>query len=107
MEVQRGPEVGPRCLRESVANRDARRSFVGCMSFATLFHCTVAAVLFLFASAPAAFAWGVGGHKVIALIAFDRMSEEARSKAITLLVKHPRFQQDFLVHMPPEIAQGN
>lgn len=55
----------------------------------------------------AALAWGVGGHKVIALIAYDRMDEEVRARAMALLEKHPRFQEDFLSVMPGVIAQGS
>src|SRR3954465_3744013 len=54
----------------------------------TLIKSILVAVLFFFAGTPSAFAWGVGGHKVVALIAFEQMSEETRAKAIALLEKH-------------------
>src|SRR5687767_6768339 len=64
-------------------------------------------VLFLLAWSHPASGWGVGGHKVIALIAYERMNDEVRARAMALLERHPRYQEDFLRGMPAPIAQGN
>jgi hypothetical protein len=64
-------------------------------------------VSFLLAWTHPASGWGVGGHKIIALIAFDRMTEEARGKVIAILESHPRFQEDFARDMPGAVTQGS
>ena len=52
-------------------------------------------------------AWGPGGHKVVALIAYEQLNEDQRAKVIEILKKHPRFVQDFDSQIPVEIKEGN
>ena len=46
-----------------------------------------------------AFAWSEGGHHIISLMAFDLLNGEEQAKLVAILVKHPRFAEDFA---PPE-----
>ena len=52
-------------------------------------------------------AWGPGGHKVIALVAYEQLSTQQRVKVIEILKHHPRFNEDFDSKMPEEIRDGN
>jgi hypothetical protein len=54
-----------------------------------------------------AFGWGVGGHQVVALVAWDQCSPEVRTRVVSLLRTHPRFHEDFEGRMPPLIANGS
>jgi hypothetical protein len=56
--------------------------------------------------APAS-AWNFTGHKVIASIAFQRLTAEEQGKVVAMLRRHPRFVQDFLEAMPEEIQKAN
>jgi hypothetical protein len=40
-------------------------------------------------------AWSEGGHHVIALIAFDKLSAEAKAEFNRIIESHPRFAEDF------------
>ncbi|MEM0970001.1 MAG: S1/P1 nuclease [Verrucomicrobiota bacterium] len=69
-------------------------------------------VIFSFLVAGAAWplpshGWWDGGHKLIALIAWDQLNEGQRSELLTTLTSHERFEEDFEKAMPPDIAQGN
>ncbi|HEY2414370.1 MAG TPA: S1/P1 nuclease [Pirellulaceae bacterium] len=56
--------------------------------------------------APAS-AWNFTGHKVIASIAFQRLTAEEQGKVVAALRRHPRFAQDFAEAMPAEIQNAN
>ena len=52
-------------------------------------------------------AWGPAGHKIIASIAFRRLSPEQQAKVVALLKQHPRFEEDFAKKMPSELPAGD
>ncbi len=56
-----------------------------------------------FFASPAS-AWDEAGHRVIAEIAFDLLSERDRQHFVGILRAHPRFKDDFVSRMPDEIA---
>jgi hypothetical protein len=64
--------------------------------------CVVACVV---GALPAA-AWNDAGHLLAALVAYDRMSADARAAAVELLSHHPRYREDFLERMPSSVARG-
>lgn len=51
-------------------------------------------------------AWSAGGHRVIALIAYEKLSPEQRTQILKILHNHPRFREDFESAMPPPLLQG-
>ncbi|CAN5873890.1 S1/P1 nuclease [soil metagenome] len=53
-----------------------------------------------------AHAWSEGGHRVIALIAYEKLTPEQRTRALKILRHHPRFQEDFEGAMPATLVQG-
>lgn len=53
-----------------------------------------------------AHAWSEGGHRVIALITWENLSPEQRSRCLQILRHHPRFSEDFEGAMPAMIAQS-
>ncbi|MBI3410582.1 MAG: S1/P1 nuclease [Planctomycetes bacterium] len=55
---------------------------------------------------PAA-AWGPGGHRVVANIAFDRLDQATRSNIVKVICKHPDFDDRFAARMPEDIKNGN
>jgi hypothetical protein len=57
--------------------------------------------------ANTALAWNSAGHMIIALVAYDEMSDAAKTKAIELLRAHPRFDAHFERLMPREVSRGN
>lgn len=66
------------------------------------------AVLMLVLLVPSqVFAWGDHGHKVIASIAFRRLSKAEQAKIVDLIKKHPRFKDDFEDQMPSDIVSAN
>ena len=48
-----------------------------------------------------AHAWSEGGHRLIALMAFDLLSKDEQAKLLKTLEKHPRYKEDFA---PPSMA---
>src|SRR5947208_240955 len=54
--------------------------------------------------ASPALAWNAYGHKVIASIAFRRLSPAEQDQVIAILKQHPRYAEDFAGQMPAEIA---
>ncbi len=53
-----------------------------------------------------AHAWSEGGHRVIALIAYEKLSPEQRTRALNILRHHPRFREDFESAVPATIQQS-
>jgi len=51
-------------------------------------------------------AFSDGGHKVIAHIAWQLLSPQARQRVVETLVFHPRFGPDFMGKMPAAIVRG-
>lgn len=69
---------------------------------------TIVAAIGLAASllwGPPASAWNSSGHMLIALMAFERMDDAARTKALDLLRAHPRFAEHFERVMPKDVAR--
>jgi S1/P1 Nuclease len=54
-------------------------------------------------SSPA-FAWDATGHRVIALIAYDRLTPAARARADELIRAHPDYVREFLRRAPEDPA---
>jgi hypothetical protein len=52
-------------------------------------------------------AWGPAGHKIIASIAFRRLSPEKQAMIIALLKQHPRFEEDFAKKMPSDLSAAD
>src|ERR1700722_9416523 len=50
-------------------------------------------------------AWGPAGHKIVASIAFRRLSPEKQAKIVALLKKHPRYEDDFAGKMPDDLSE--
>jgi len=48
--------------------------------------------------------WSASGHMQIALLAYDGLPSETRRELDQLLLQHPRFNQDFVPQVPPELA---
>jgi hypothetical protein len=55
--------------------------------------------------APAS-AWNATGHKIIASIAFRQFTAAEQSKIVEILKRHPRFDEDFVEHMPDDVRRG-
>lgn len=64
-----------------------------------------ATILVMFFTSDA-LAWGVAGHRIVASIAFRRLSVPEREQVIDLLKNHPRYEQDFFERMPAYIASA-
>jgi hypothetical protein len=54
-----------------------------------------------------AFAWSSVGHRLTAAVALNFLSDNTAQRLITLLKRHPRFEEDFLNAMPASIANGD
>jgi hypothetical protein len=54
-----------------------------------------------------ALAWNPSGHIIVAIIAWDKMDEATKAKAIEILKGHPRFQDHFQRAMPKEVVKGS
>lgn len=67
--------------------------------------CLLALVIVVFPVRVAA--WDATGHRLSAYVAWEFMSEAARSNTLTILRQHPRFDQDFLAAMPEGIQQAD
>lgn len=63
----------------------------------------LAGLLALGVARPAG-AWSASGHMLIAMLAHDQLSEGARATLGSLLEAHPRYREDFLPALPPEVA---
>ena len=61
---------------------------------------------FLMLCQPQAFAWSDAGHKIVASIAFRRLTSEEQAKVIEILRNHPRFATDFTMRMPNGISSA-
>ncbi len=55
----------------------------------------VIAVTGLWSAAPA-LAWNRTGHEIIAMLAYDQLTPEARAKVDAILKHHPRYREDLL-----------
>jgi hypothetical protein len=50
-------------------------------------------------------AWNDTGHRLVALIAYERLTPERRAELVKLLEKHPRFAEDFEKRMPRGLSE--
>jgi S1/P1 Nuclease len=57
-------------------------------------------------TAPAA-AWNPPGHMIIALIAYDKLDDATKAKAVELLRAHSRFPDHFQHFMPKDVVKGS
>lgn len=73
------------------------------MRFTNLQRLTLAAAIAV-VPAGTARAWNESGHRIVARIAWDDLTRAQQTYASELLLRHPRFAEDFAAHMPPEIA---
>jgi S1/P1 Nuclease len=62
------------------------------------------AVLITITGARTAWGWGDGGHMLVALHAWQVMTPEQRTGAVSLLRQHPRFQKEFTTKMPAGLS---
>ena len=60
----------------------------------------IAVLLLLAGPLPA---WNAAGHRIVALVAWSQITPARRAELIELLEQHPRFEEDFLEAMPPEV----
>jgi hypothetical protein len=58
----------------------------------------------LFSIAPPAQAWNATGHRLIAAIAYDRLTPKARARVDALIRQHPDYEKIFLHDAPTEPA---
>lgn len=56
----------------------------------------VLAVFLCLIPSALAHAWSEGGHHLIAVIAFDRLSRVEQAKVLEILAAHPRYTEDFV-----------
>src|SRR5262245_58446176 len=70
-------------------------------------HRALFAVTVLTLFSPQAMAWSDAGHKIIASIAFNRLTPEEREKVVAILREHPRFKADFTDKMPADLADDD
>ena len=59
--------------------------------------------LTLLLSSTQALAWNGAGHRLVALVAYERLDADTRERVVALLKKHPRFNQDFTNKMPQKV----
>lgn len=59
--------------------------------------------LLVFTSAESCFAWSEGGHHLIAVMAYDLLTEEEQRELQSILAAHPRYAEDFV---PPPKVMG-
>ena len=52
-------------------------------------------------------AWSAGGHRVVAFIAWLQLDAQTRQKAVEMIKKHERFNQDFVNRMPVSVAASS
>src|SRR5262245_16910186 len=60
----------------------------------------LAAVTILLVVSSQALAWSDAGHKIVASIAYSRLTPAERENVVTILSNHPRFQVDFVEARP-------
>jgi hypothetical protein len=65
-----------------------------------------AALVMLAVRGPSATAFDAKGHKIVAAIAWQKMSTERRAQAVAILREHPRFDEDFQQAMIEEGDHG-
>jgi len=69
----------------------------------SLAHPFVMCLIVLFGVPDVASAWHDRGHRATAHIAWDAMGAPLRGRVIAVLRQHPRFETDFLSHVPGEL----
>jgi hypothetical protein len=65
---------------------------------------TFIAVSIVLVLAQQALAWSDAGHKIIASIAFSRLTAGEREAIVTILREHPRFKSDFIDEIPASVS---
>lgn len=65
-----------------------------------------AAAMLLLADSPA-HAWNWTGHKIIASIAVRQLSDNEQRRVAAILMRHPRFTEDFSDAMPEDVRAGD
>ena len=67
---------------------------------------TASAVVIAPLFASVAHAWGPGGHRVTADVAYEQLSPTARTKCVEILRKHPEFKKRFDDRMPADVRKA-
>jgi hypothetical protein len=80
----------------------ARRGY-GATASGTKFAILLLVVTWACALSRPARAWTASGHMQIALAAYVLLPPELQHELVDLLRQHPRFSDDFLTHLPPEV----
>jgi hypothetical protein len=73
---------------------------------ATRLCCLLSLATLLCLAPTSAYGWNAVGHKVVASIAFRRLTAAEQEKVVAILKSHPRFEADFEEEMPDAIADG-
>jgi len=67
----------------------------------------LAVIAVLLVVSSQAFAWSDAGHKIIASIAFSRLTLPERETVVSILMAHPRYKVDFLDSMPADVSSDD
>ena len=67
----------------------------------------VLCLIVLFGVPDVAGAWHDRGHRATAHIAWDAMDAPLRGRIVAVLRQHPRFEEDFLAHVPGELETAD
>ena len=62
-------------------------------------------ILILIVPVPSAMAWSDAGHRIVALIAYQKLKPATRAKVLQILKKHERFGEDF--DLPDDLPSGS
>ena len=52
------------------------------------------------------FAFSAGAHRIIAEIAWQQLDFDAQTEAYSVLMQHPRYEEDFLAQMRDNVCSG-
>lgn len=61
---------------------------------------TIQCLSLLAVFANPAYAWNESGHRQIAYLSYELVSESTRNKVVAIAKTHPRYQEDFLAEVP-------
>src|SRR5271156_1332522 len=76
----------------------ARKSAMRHLAFLSAFTATLLTI------APPASAWNATGHRLVAAIAYDRLTPKTRARVDALIRQHPDYEKLFLRDAPAEPA---
>jgi hypothetical protein len=65
----------------------------------------ITAVAIVLLSTVPALAWSESGHHLVALLAFDHLTDDEQQQLLVMLAAHPNFAQDFTP--PPKVRDAD